>query len=86
MRMSKMSLFEDQTNDSAQDPITAIYTAIRDNAVITGKRTFLWAELTTLLGRSHTVSFPYHHLSQCQRPSYKLIHMFFRAKKSLFYE
>lgn len=56
MRMSKMSLFEDQANDAAQDPITAIYTAIRDNAVLTGKRTYQWAELTSLLGRKYTVS------------------------------
>ena len=55
MRMSKMSLFEDQASNAAQDPITAIYTAIRDNAVLTGKQTYQWAELTTLLGRFHTV-------------------------------
>ena len=55
MRMSKMSLHEDQSGGAAQDPITAIYTAIRDNAVLTGKRTYQWADLTSLLGRSHTV-------------------------------
>ena len=51
-----MSLFEDQSSTAAQDPITAIYTAIRDNAVLTGKQTYQWSELTTLLGRFHTVS------------------------------
>ena len=55
MRMSKMSLYEDKASNAAQDPITAIYTAIRDNAVLTGKRTFLWSELTAQLGRTYTV-------------------------------
>lgn len=59
MRMSKMSLFEDQNSSAAQDPITAIYTSIRDNAVLTGKRTFLWSEMTALLGRTYTVPPPF---------------------------
>ena len=55
MRMSKMSLFEDQSASATTDPITAVYTAIRDNAVLTGKRTYIWPDLTALLGRSYTV-------------------------------
>lgn len=55
IRMSKVSLFEDEGADGGVDPISAIYTAIRDNAVLTGKQTFLWAELVTLLGRSYSV-------------------------------
>ena len=56
MRMSKMSLFEDQNSGAAEDPITAIYTGIRDNAVLTGKRTYVFSELTSLLGRTYTAS------------------------------
>lgn len=55
IRMSKVSLFEDENNDAALDPISAIYTAIRDNAVLTGKQSYLWSELVTLLGRMYTV-------------------------------
>ena len=55
MRMSKMSLLDDQNSAAAEHPSPLIYAAIRDHHVNTGKRTYLWAELVALLGRTYTV-------------------------------
>lgn len=54
MRMSKISLYEGKENNSVEDPITAVYTAIRDNSVLTGRRVYTWAELVALLGHRHS--------------------------------
>ena len=55
MRMSKMSLYEDAGTSAEADPVLAVYAAIRDNAVASGKRTYAWPDLVTLLGRSFSV-------------------------------
>ena len=53
--MSKMSLLDDQNSAAAEHPSPLIYAAIRDHHVNTSKRTYLWAELVALLGRTYTV-------------------------------
>ncbi|KAK9806786.1 hypothetical protein WJX72_002809 [[Myrmecia] bisecta] len=48
MRMSKISLYEDQDRVAAQDPISAIYNIIRNNAQANNKHTYTWAELQAM--------------------------------------
>lgn len=54
-RMSKYSLLEDDGNTRVQDPISAVYCAIRDDALKSGKHTYTWRDLVALLGRDFSV-------------------------------
>lgn len=49
MKMSKISLFEDQERATASDPISEIYSRIRDDAQRHDKQTYTWTELLELL-------------------------------------
>ncbi len=56
MRMSKISLYEDQERAHAQDPISAVYNIIRNHAQAHAKHTYTWAELQAMFVTStHSV-------------------------------
>ena len=72
--MSKMSLLDEQNSTAAEHPSPMIYAAIRDHHVNTSKRTYLWAELVALLGRTYTVrcqayAFPFSKPTCCMSAS-----------------
>ncbi|BDA48060.1 DNA replication licensing factor MCM7 [Coccomyxa sp. Obi] len=50
MRMSKVSLLESGTRAEQRDPVSLVYEALRDDAQRSGKATYTWADLNTLLG------------------------------------
>jgi len=61
MRMSKHSLLDGGAggngpngagNRRANDPVSAVYYALRDAARASGATTYAWADLVALLGRS----------------------------------
>lgn len=54
-RMSKYSLMEEEGTTRVQDPISAVYCAIRDDALKSGKQTYTWRDLVALLGRDFSV-------------------------------
>ena len=56
MRCSKKSLLEAGDERSLEaDPLSAIYSALRDDSQAKGKRTYLWAELLAMFQRRFTV-------------------------------
>ena len=57
MKMSKSSLYNDGDGERAQDPISQVFSRIRQHAERTGKVTFSWADLVEMLGRHYSVSF-----------------------------
>lgn len=59
MRSSKKSLFEACENQQTQiDPLSAIYSSLRDDSQARGKRTYVWAELLAMFQRRFTVRCP----------------------------
>ena len=55
MRMSKVSLLESGSRAEQRDPVSLVYEALRDDAQRSGKQTYTWADLTTLLGHKFSV-------------------------------
>lgn len=55
MRMSKHSLLEEGGAARVQDPVSAVYCAIRDDAQKNERYTYTWSDLVALLGRDFTV-------------------------------
>lgn len=55
MRMSKVSLFDDEAHAPAADPVSAVYGRLRDDAQRTRRETYTWADLLALLGQSFSV-------------------------------
>ena len=55
MRMSKVSLLESGGRAEQRDPVSLVYEALRDDAQRSGKQTYTWADLNTLLGHKFTV-------------------------------
>lgn len=58
MRMSKVSLLESGTRAEQRDPVSLVYEALRDDAQRSGKSTYTWADLNTLLGHKFSVRRP----------------------------
>ena len=58
MRMSKVSLLESGTRAEQRDPVSLVYEALRDDAQRSGKSTYTWADLNTLLGHKFSVRGP----------------------------
>jgi len=55
MRMSKVSLFDDEARGPGEDPVSAVYARLRDDAQRTRRSTYTWADLLALLGPSFAV-------------------------------
>lgn len=55
MRMSKVSLLDSGGRAEQRDPVSLVYEALRDDAQRSGKQTYTWADLTTLLGHKFSV-------------------------------
>jgi hypothetical protein len=55
MRMSKVSLFDDEARGPGEDPVSAVYARLRDDAQRTRRGTYTWADLLALLGPSFAV-------------------------------
>lgn len=55
MKMSKASLYEEGSQDRAQDPISQIFSRIRVHAERTRRSTYSWADIMDLLGTSFKV-------------------------------
>lgn len=55
MRMSKVSLLESGARPEQRDPVSLVYEALRDDAQRSGKQTYTWPDLTTLLGHKFSV-------------------------------
>ena len=71
MRMSKVSLLENGGRAEQRDPVSLVYEALRDDAQRSGKQTYTWADLTTLLGHKFSVRA----LSSAHKPPlHKLFH------------
>jgi hypothetical protein len=49
MKMSKISLMEGEAQGTRQDPISAIYSLIRDDKQRREQETYTWAAITALL-------------------------------------
>ena len=55
MRMSKVSLFDDEACGAAVDPVSAVYARLRDDAQRTRRGSYAWPDLLQLLGQSFSV-------------------------------
>lgn len=55
MKMSKASLYDDGGAERAQDPISQVFSRIRQHAERTGKASYSWADLVDLLGTNFRV-------------------------------
>ncbi len=69
MRMSKISLSDEDGGRGGTDVISAVYSRIRDDASRNKQATYTWPQLTALFtGKDYTVcSLPFLPLSSCCR-------------------